>query len=65
MFEEKAYVRGISVVIYHTCIRIYREYFIFIQVYFVAKGLCYCGSISYIAELVRARVTLVSVFAFQ
>ena len=38
---RKAYVREISVDIYCTRIRIYREYFIIIHVYFVALGLCY------------------------
>ena len=34
--HSHAYVREISVDIYRTHIRIYGEYFIFIQVYFVA-----------------------------
>ena len=33
-FQCRYRVREISVVVYHTCIPIYREYFIFIQVYF-------------------------------
>ena len=57
----------VSVDIYRIRILIYnyREYFIFIQAYFVAQGCVIFGSISYIVQLVRAMVTLVSVLAFQ